>query len=216
MTTAIVGTNVKVELQQTLGSAVQASAITLASPGVVTATAHGYANGDVVVATVTAGMVELDGQACRVANITTNTFELESLDTSAYSAVTAASTSFKSVTAFQTYSKSQSVTMPNPAPAKLDATTLIDKTKQYVYGLPDAPDGSITALYNPAGTAEALIKTATKNNTAMVARLTFAGGQKCIFNANWSGGSGFDLAQNQVAHATVVFTPIRDVQSYAT
>src|SRR4051812_13427077 len=101
--TAIVGTNVKVEVQSTLGSAVQSSAITLANPGVVTATAHGFNNGDVVVATVSAGMVELDGQACRVANKTTDTFELESLDTTAYTAVVAASTSFKKVTAFSTF-----------------------------------------------------------------------------------------------------------------
>lgn len=214
MTTAIIGSNIRVEVQQTLGSAKTISAITKANPGVVSSTAHGFDNGDVVVFTMSEGMVELDGQAGRVANKTTDAFEIEGLDTSAYSTFTAGTC--KEVTAFQTMSAAQNVSMPNPAPAKIDITTLIDKTKQYQYGLPDAPDGTINGLFNPAGTAEALIKAATKANTPLVFRLTYSDSRKSLFNANVSGGTGFDLQPNAAATATVSFTPVKDVMHFAT
>lgn len=211
---AIIGSNVTVEVQQTLGSALTVTAVTKANPGVVTSTSHGLTNGDVVVFTATAGMVELDGQAVRVANVTTNTFELEGLDTSGYSTWSAGTC--KKVTAFQTYAAAQNISMPNPAPAKIETTTLVDKTKQYQYGLPEAPDGTISGLFNPAGTAEALIKAATKANATLVFRLTFSDARKSVFNANVSGGTGFDLQPNAAATAQTAFTPVKDVMHYAT
>jgi len=159
-------------------------------------------------------MVELDGQAVRVANVAANTFELEGIIGVGYTAWTAGTA--KKVTTFATFSKSQNITMPNPAPARIDTTTLIDKTKQYMFGLPDAPQGTIKALYNPNGTAEALIFAATKANLPLVFRVTFAAGQKTIFNANVSGGTGFTLAQNAAADSDVAFSPRKDVMAYAT
>ncbi len=211
---AIIGSNVRVEVQQTLGSPITVSAVTKANPGVVSATAHGLSNGDVVVFTVTDGMVELDGQAGRVANKTTDAFEIEGLDTSSYSTFTAGTC--KKVTAFQTLAAAQNISMPNPAPQKIDITTLIDKTKQYTYGLPEAPEGTIAGIFNPAGTAEGLIKAATKANTPLVFRLTYSDSRKSLFNANVSGGTGFDLQPNAAATAQTSFTPVKDVMHYAT
>lgn len=65
------------------------SAITKASPGVVTSTAHGFVNGDRVKFTDITGMDEIEGKSYLVANKTTNTFELTTLqgiaiDTTSY------------------------------------------------------------------------------------------------------------------------------------
>lgn len=207
------GTNMSVKVESTLGSALTVTAITLADPGVVTSAAHGLSNGDVVLFTVSGGMVELDGQAVRVANVATDTFELESLDTSAYSVFTAGTC--QEVTAWHTLSNARQVTMPDSTPNKIDITTLVDKTKQYGYGLPDAPDGSITGLYDPANAGVQAIKVATKANGDLVFRIEWAQGQFTIFNAEVSGGSGFDLPQNDAATATISFTPVKDVMDYA-
>src|SRR5882757_2127371 len=213
MTTAILGTNAKVEVQSTLGSALTVTAVTKANPGVVTSTAHGLSNGAVVVFTVAGGMVQLDGQAVRVANVTTNTFELESLATTLFDTWTAGTC--KSVTAFSTLSSAQDVSMPNPAPAKIDITTLIDISKQYAFGLPDAPDGSITGLFQPGGTAEGLINAATNVNGTLVFRLSFSGNTlHTVFNAFVSGGQGFNLPTNQAATSTISFTPVKQVIHY--
>lgn len=211
---ARIGTNVTVEVENTLAVADTATAITKANPGVVTAAAHGMSNGEIVVFDISAGMVELDGQAVRIANVATDTFELEGLDTTDYSTFTAGD--FQTVSAWHTMSNAQSVSMPNPTPEEIDITTLIDKVKQKAYGLPEAPDGSIAALYDPELAATQEIRTATKANEDRVFRITWAGGQTTVFNALVSGGTGFDLAQNQAATATVNYTPVKDVMEYAT
>lgn len=210
---ALIGTNMSVAVQQTLAAATVVSAITKANPGVATSTAHGLSDGDVGVWVVSAGMVELDGQISRVASSATNAFSLEGIDTSNYSTYTAGN--FYKITAWQTLAMAQSVAMPNPAPAKIDITRLIDKVKQYAYGLPDAPDGSITGLLDIGATAVGLVTTATNTNARMACRISWAGGQKTYFNALWSGGAGFDLATNDKATQTIAFTPVALVIHYS-
>lgn len=210
---ARIGTNVTVEVENTLATGLAVSAITLANPGVATATGHALVDGDIVIMEVSAGMVELDGQAVRVSNQSTGVFTLEGLDTSDYSTFTSGTA--LEVTAWLTMSNATSISMPNPTPEKIDITTLIDKVKQQAYGLPEAPDGNIAALYDPELAAVQEIRTATKANEDRAFRVTWAGGQITIFNALVSGGSGFDISQNQAATSTVSFTPVKDVMEYA-
>src|SRR5690349_19166512 len=119
---AIIGVNVKLEDQSALGVDKTIYAIDVDSSGVVTvtSTADGFANGDVVVFTMTSGMAQLDGQAARVANVTTDDFEIEGLNLTGYEAFAAGVV--KKVTTFATFAKAQTVTAPNPAPAKIDIT----------------------------------------------------------------------------------------------
>jgi len=213
---ARIATNVKIEVETALGTANTVTGLTKANPGVATYSGSDPTDGDIVVFSVTDGTVELDGQAVRVANTNTSakTFELESLDTTDYSAWSSGSTS--AVSTWATLGNSQSISMPNPAPAKIDITTLIDKTKQYAFGLPDAPDGTISGLYDPTSAGVQEVKAATKANGDRVFRVTWAGGQKTVFNALVSGGSGFDSQQNQAVTATISVTPVKDIMDYAT
>jgi hypothetical protein len=212
---AIIGTNAKVEVQSSLGSPITITDIATDTAGdtIVTAT-NSLSAGDVVVFSVSGGMVQLDGQACRVAAPSGGAFTAEGVDITGYDAWTSGTCT--EVTGFETLASARSITMPSPTPNKLDKTVLIDRVKQYEYGLPDAPDGSITCLFNPGGTAEGLITHATNTNSALVARFSFDGGNKhTVFNANWSGGAGFSLGQNAVGESTIAFTPIKQVIHYA-
>ena len=213
---ARIGTNMTVQVESVLEAAyTNISAITKADPGeVTTATAHGLNTGDYVKFTASAGMVELDGQLGRITTTATGVFTIDSLDTTDYSTFTAGS--YQEVSAWHTLSNAQSASMPDGTPDKIDITTLIDKSKQYAYGLADAPDGSIAGLYDPANAGVIAIKAASKSNAALAFRINWAGGESTIFNANVSGGSGFELAQNDAAKATISFTPVKDVLDYAT
>ena len=64
------------------------SGITNADPGVVTASSHGFSNGDFVVISSVAGMTEVNGRTYKVANKTTNTFELNDVDGNAIDTAT--------------------------------------------------------------------------------------------------------------------------------
>jgi len=66
------------------------SAITKANPGVITATSHGFSNGDKILLSDILGMSQLNGESVLAANVTTHTFEITNLagtnlDTSSYS-----------------------------------------------------------------------------------------------------------------------------------
>lgn len=67
---------------QVLESDVTISGLTQADPGVVTATAHNFANGDHVYITGVAGMTEVNSTTVPylVANVTAHTFEIQDLD----------------------------------------------------------------------------------------------------------------------------------------
>ena len=56
------------------------TAITKANPGVVTATAHGFSNGDTVVISGVVGMTQVNGKRFKVASVATNTFALQDID----------------------------------------------------------------------------------------------------------------------------------------
>ena len=56
------------------------TAITKANPAVVTSSSHGYSNGDFITITSVVGMTEVNGKTFKVADKTTNTFELQDVD----------------------------------------------------------------------------------------------------------------------------------------
>ena len=64
------------ELAERLGAVLEGdktiSAITKANPGVVTASSHGYSDGDFVVISSVAGMTQVNGKTFKVSNKTTN------------------------------------------------------------------------------------------------------------------------------------------------
>lgn len=66
--------------------------ITQANPAVVTATAHGLSNNDVVTIASVAGMTEVNGYKFLVANVTANTFELSGIDSSGFTAYSSGGT----------------------------------------------------------------------------------------------------------------------------
>lgn len=77
-----------------LESAKTITGITRANPGVVTANAHGFSNGDIVYVTGVLGMTQVNGRFFWVEGVTANTFELRdpaygiSVNTSSYTAYT--------------------------------------------------------------------------------------------------------------------------------
>lgn len=85
------------------------TAITQASPGVITSNAHGFANGDWVYIAGVGGMTQLNGDTFEVANVTANTFTLKDIysglavDTTSYGAYTSGGTASRYYTITTTY-----------------------------------------------------------------------------------------------------------------
>lgn len=85
--------------------------ITQANPAVVTATAHGFTNGDAVTITGVVGMTEVNGNSYTVANATANTFELSGTNSTGFTAYASGGSVTLAKTAFGTYIVGQTVTL---------------------------------------------------------------------------------------------------------
>lgn len=197
MTTAL-GRGVKLEVALTFAAAKTVTALTLASPGVATSAAHGMANGTVGYWAATGGgMPQIDGQATRVYNQATNTFELQGLNTSSYSAW--ASGTFTPVATWGTLSEAVSFDTGGAGAERLDDTRLIDVVKQEIIGL--LASDSITVGVKPqtySGTVMQLIKDASIAQTYQVYRLTLQDGSVMVARGLPSRPS-FSLQQGQLA-----------------
>ena len=82
---------------------VSIGAATQANPVVITAPAHGYADGDDVYIDDIAGMTELNGRFFRITSVTAGTYALSGIDGTGYTAYTSGGTSSKVYTLVTPY-----------------------------------------------------------------------------------------------------------------
>ena len=81
--------------------------ITQANPAVVTVSSHGYSNGDDVWINSVVGMTQVNGRRFRIANVTTNTFELQGVNSTGYTAYASAGTAADVFEIASPYTESQ-------------------------------------------------------------------------------------------------------------
>lgn len=188
--------NTRVEIQKTLGSAKTLTAVTKANPGVATSNAHGLTNGAVGILSVT-GMIELDKRMVRIANQATNTFELEGIDTTSFGTFTAGT--FTEITAFDTFAQLQSFNMPEPAPNRIDITTIHDTVKKEIFGLDDSVTATFNMLADPKHVAVVNLREASRAKATRGFRVTLQNGTILLMNAYVAGGRGLDGQVGAVA-----------------
>lgn len=148
----LVGRNVKLEVALTYATAKTVTAVTLGSPGVATSAAHAMANGTVGYWLPTGGgMPQLDGQATRVYNQSTNSFDLQGLNTSAFSAW--ATGTYVPVATWGTLSEMTNYTIGGGTADQLDDSKSLDIVKQVVFGLLPADTIQIDTLSQTVNTS---------------------------------------------------------------
>ena len=145
--------------------------ITQANPAVVTASSHGYSNGDHVWINDVVGMTELNGRRFTVANKTTHTFELSGINSTSLTAYSSGGTAAKVFEVTTTYTAAQVndikftqsadvmyLVHPEHEPAKLTRTghtswTLTDVV--FTRG-PYLPTNTTTTTLNPGSSGAGL------------------------------------------------------------
>jgi hypothetical protein len=172
--------NVGIDVQTALGANKTISAITKANPGVVTSTAHGLSNGTFVLLTVV-GMFELDGVVARVANQTTNTFELEGIDTTLYNTFTSGTAN--AITFGASMSTAQGVNVSGGDPEFVDITTVHDNVRKRAPTVVSPMTMTIESFYDPSNTALAQLGLATRTKTTRAIQIRFANSTKLLGSA---------------------------------
>jgi hypothetical protein len=170
---------VAVAIQSALAAADTITGITKANPGVATATSHGFANGDYVKLTVQ-GMHQLDGRVFRVAGVTTNTFELEGENTTSYD--TFVSGTAEAITFGTTMSTARGVTSSGGDFNFIDTSTIHDNIQKQIPGQANALSFTFENLWDPSDAAQTALKAASDVQGERAIRITFATGNKIVFN----------------------------------
>jgi hypothetical protein len=202
MATNVKGRGIRVEVATAFTAAVAgATAISLANPGVVTDAAHGLANNAVGYWDTMVGAEQLEDQAFRVKNQATDTFEMQGLNTSNYSAYT--SGNYYTATTWATLAEATSYNIPDANTEDLDATTLLDVIDVIDSGnLAAQPISFNLLLRETPSTALAFIQAAALAGTKVLIRVTLQGGGVRIYRGTPS-APGEDVQAKQLGKASL-------------
>lgn len=205
--------NVAVAVQSALAAADTITGITKANPGVVTATAHGLNDGDYVLLTVQ-GMHQLDGRVVRVAGKTTDTFQLEGVDTTAFD--TFSSGTAEAATFGTTLSTATNISASGGDFDFIDVTTIHDNVKKQIPGLANPATFTFENVWDAADAGLIALKTASDSQAKRCVRYTFANGQKLLFSG-YIGASMLPTGSAQeVVKTSVVITMFGKPSVYST
>jgi len=176
------GRNCKLEVAATYATAVAPTALTLASPGEATLTAHGLTAGAIGYWTVATGMLELNGWVGSVQGVAANTWNVERVNTTAFSTwASAAGNTFTPVATWTTVSPATQYSIGGGAADELDLTTLLDTARQIEYGMLAAETVSIDILSDMQTTALVAIEAAARAGSSMTFRLTLSNTERRVF-----------------------------------
>lgn len=181
-----VWSNVQVAMQSALGTSKTITAITKASPAVATSTAHGLANGDIVILAVQ-GMWQLDTRTVRVANVTSNTFELEGVDSTGYDTFSGGSA--QAITFGTTFSTIGDLSTSGGDFEMIDITTIHDNVKKSIPGSASQVEVSGNMNWDPSDVGQIALKTASDARALRAFRIVFSDGAKWYFTG-YPGYSG--------------------------
>jgi hypothetical protein len=174
-------TNVAVAIESSAATALTISGITKASPGVVTYTGTDPSNGDYVKLSVQ-GMNQVDGRVFRVANVNagSNTFELESENTTAFN--TFSSGTCQVLTFGTSLSTATSLSASGGEFSFIDTTTIHDSVAKQIPGLASAATYTFESIWDVSDAGLVALKAASDAQAQKGIRFTFANGQKVLFN----------------------------------
>jgi hypothetical protein len=131
------------------GSAKTITAIALGNPTILTITAHGFNNGDVVALAALTGadMATLNGQTVSVRNITANTFAVY-IDTTSKVVTVGAGTA--TTTTFTPVANIKDFTGFDGAASEIDVTNMDSSAKEFRLGLVDSGQFNFNIDYDSA------------------------------------------------------------------
>ena len=194
MATPIVWKNVAVSMQSALGATKTISGITKANPGVATSSSHGLSNGAIVVLTIE-GMHQLKDKVVRVANVATNTFELEGVDTTNFDTFTSGSAA--EITFGTSVTTATTINASGGDFDFIDTTTIHANTRSQVPGLPSAISYQFDNIWDASDTGLLALKSASDNQSKRAFKFQFGSGGKILYFNGYVGCSMLPGGQAQ-------------------
>lgn len=196
------------------GSALTVSAITNANPGVVTSTAHGLIDGDIV--EVTSGWSRLTNKAVRVSGSAANAFNLEGVDTtltSIYPAAGGAGT-VREVTGFTQLSQILSSSSNGGEQQFLTYQFLESDAEKRLPTVKSAAGITFSVADDPTQPGYILASAANDDRLPRVVKITLPSGSVILYNAYISLNKTPTMTVNEVMACEVTLSLLAEVVRY--
>lgn len=204
--------NVAVSVQSALAATKTITAITKASTGVVSSTAHGYSVGDYVLI-LAQGMYQVNYRVFRVSAVATDSFSLEGEDTTNYG--TFVSGTAQKITFGTSLATLTSINASGGDFDFIDTTTIHDNIKTQVPGLPNPSNYTFDSFWDPSDAGLVALKSASDSQAQRAILFSFANGQKFTFNAYVGCSLSPTGSAQDLIKTTVVFTALGGPKAYS-
>ena len=149
------------------------TAITAASPPVVTSTAHGLSDGNVVTIAGVVGMTEVNGGVFIVEELTANTFSLLGVDATGYAAYVSGGTF--DVATLSNWCEITGYNRTGGTSPEIPTTTICSNAREFVLGLPDFGTTVIDYLFAPQTPIQIAVQEFYVSGDIMAVRVVPAG-----------------------------------------
>lgn len=210
-----VGRAFRCEVGTALSSALNVTGISRASAAAVSGTGFTVAAGDFVYMGQVDGMVELSFVVARVAASpapTATAFTLEGIDSTNFG-TWIASPGVQRITTWSTLAQVTSVDFGAGQVDSLDATTLLDVSRQNLAGLLALPDVTVNLFTDYSVTVQGLIDTAAYAGTILPFRFTKqSGNRRCLAGMVSTVGENVQVNQVIGGSFTIIRRSNRDVK----
>ena len=173
------GSSLKVESARAAAKTI--TGITAASPPVVTAVAHSYNNGDIVVISGVSGMVEVNDRVFQVANKATDTFELEGILGAGYTAYSSGGSAYKLT--LTEVGRVANFSGFDGQSNEIDVTHLRSTAKEFLIGLQDFGNAQFTVQMDNADAGQDELRAAKADGDARGFSLQLSDGTIATFLA---------------------------------
>jgi len=203
MATAKKWSNVAVAMQSAIGTALTITGITNANPGVATSTAHGLSDGDYVYLEIQ-GMYQLNGRVARVAGKTTDTFQLEGIDTTLFD--TFSSGTAKKLTFGTSITTATTLSASGGDFDFIDTTTIHTNAKTQMPGLASPATYQFDNIWDVSDAGLLAMKSAADAQAIRAFKFTFGTGGQIMVFAGYVGATLLPggSAQQLVTTSTVI------------
>lgn len=164
------------------------SGATQANPCVITATAHGFSNGDIVYIASVSGMTQLNGKIYTVGGATANTFQLTGVDSTGYTAYTSGGFAYAAKTpSFSVTSGSNTVTVTIEGHGLSVGNTIYFSTATSIGGV--TVSGGYTVASVP--TSSTFTIRAASGATSSAVAMMNAGSMQLVYDCVLGSGGGY-------------------------
>lgn len=180
--------------------------LTAANPGVVTATANAYANGDIIYLANVGGMTQVNDRAFAAASVATNTFNLKGVDTTNYTPYTSGGDSYK-VTLISV-AEVTNITIGGGGSQQIDVTNLQSLAIEQLPGLPNLGSISLEVTLNHTDAGQIALRALAEATTPKVITITTATGY-VLCATGYTSNYGATIALNNAQRGTFDFTVYR-------